>query len=62
MVAVSGTTEEGRTAWCAPHSIVFFILLLRCLARRFHQTLQRRLLPDTCRIGPDSRGIFNLLV
>jgi len=32
----------------------------KCPARRFHLTLQRRLLPDTCRIGPDSRGKFKL--
>ena len=32
----------------------------KCPARRFHLTLQRRLLPDTCRIGPDLRDMIRM--
>lgn len=55
-MAVSDTTEEGRTAWCAPHSIVFFILLFGAslVGSTRHSGSAYAWTPS--RLGPDSLG------
>jgi len=46
----------------ALHAMTFFILLLRCLARRFHQALWVGLRLTPSQFGPDSRGSLRLSV
>ena len=51
-----GIEERAPIQAHALHAMAFIILLLHCLARRFHQTLWVGLRLTPSRFGPDSRG------